>query len=77
MFTLQNDTLKLSSSMCTLSHTVNSDGYTVTVAATTRGGRGPYSDNIYVYIPKAGKYYHYTIELWIVSSFPPIMHDEK
>ena len=49
--------------MCTLSHTANSDGYyNVTVAAITRGGRGLHSDNVYVYIPKAGKYYPHTID---------------
>ena len=44
--------------MCTFSHSANANSvYTVKVAAVSAGGSGPYSDNIYVYIPTAGKYY--------------------
>ena len=56
-----NDTLKIviqTECVCVrvpLSHTASREVYTVKVAATTGGGRAPYSDSIYMYIPKTGK----------------------
>ena len=45
--------------ICVLCSTVPAHVYTVKVAANTGGGRGPFSDNVYVYVPGAGEFSYF------------------